>query len=773
MKKLLPIFLISFILILFLNNIKDKTISKDSIKNCDQLDYENHNHNISKNFSELEMDLKITEERKWKKIILKTHISAHENKSHNYDAQYTKATIQVKNKHGFNCILKAEIKPHGDLTDHYRALRPGYDQMYIIPSVKVRLTEGNIFGIVEFRLLIPSTRRKGNEIFVTTLMQKLGFYAPKTTYVNLNYDKKSYKFLFQEKLNKEFLESSSLQEGIFFAGDERFSFKYENISFKKGKIIQENEVGISKFRITESDFLKKNKIFIDSASLVLESLNISSHFYSSQIKQSLLIDYYTSQKEQINEQLFENLPEFDAMMYAIGAKHGLSRDDRRFYYDFLYQKLIPIYNDGSSEFFSNDKFYLSNIYNSLKLQVEKNLKITKSAKVGSFNALQKINNINLNELRKDLDDRGLRISKNELQLALNLIKDNLKVLIDLKNDEILKVTNSNQHSLRNIKAINKNIKASYLFRNKDDYLKCNLLIENCKKIKLNSKKLLLALTQKLNDKDGNPIIFLGSLESFYKLKKKDTLKKNDFYIHDDFNLRLIGDIDFDVNEELKTITFISNKPNTRALFFKSNLKNWHLEFIDQNNDDMAIVSRDVNGLSGCINIYDSSVENLSISTQNTKCEDAVNLVRSKGLISKLIIQNSSFDGLDADFSTLSLQDVEIINAGNDCMDFSYGNYILKDLNLFQCGDKAVSVGESSSLLINNFMIKNSVIGIASKDNAKVYTSNGTIEGVDKCFSLYKKKQEFNGGFLQYTDLNCKNFNEFFFKDDYSKLVELN
>ena len=35
------------------------------------------------------------------KIILKTHISAHENKSHNYDAQYTKATIQVKNKHGF------------------------------------------------------------------------------------------------------------------------------------------------------------------------------------------------------------------------------------------------------------------------------------------------------------------------------------------------------------------------------------------------------------------------------------------------------------------------------------------------------------------------------------------------------------------------------------------------------------------------------------------------------------------------------------------------
>ena len=772
MKKLLPIFFVFFVLILFLNNIKDQSVSKNYIKNCDELNFENHNYNISKNFSELEMNLKIIEERKWKKIILKTHISAHENKSHNYDAEYTKATIQVKNKYGFNCILKAEIKPHGDLTDHYRALRPGYDEMYKIPSIKVKLTEGNIFGIVEFRLLVPNTRREGNEIFVTTLMQELGFYAPRTTYVNLNYDMKNYKFLFQEKLNKEFLENNSLQEGIFFAGDERFSFKYENISIKKGKIIQEKEIGISKFRVTESNFLKKNNIFVDSSALVLESLNISSHFYSSRIKQSLLIDYYTSQKGQINEKLFENIPEFDAIMYAIGAKHGLSRDDRRFYYDFLYQKLIPIYNDGSSELFSNDKFDSSNIYNSLKLQLKKNLQITNSAQEGSINALKKINKIKLNKFRKILDDRGFQISQVELQSVFNLIKDNLKILINIKSDNILNVTNSNQHELRNIKAVNKNIKASYLFKNKNDYLKCDLLIEKCNKFKLSSKKLLLALKQNLNDKKGNPIIFLGNLESFYKLKKKDDKKKNDLYIHDDFNLRLVGEIDFEINKELKKITFTSNKPNTRAVFFKSNLKNWNLEFIDQNNDNISIISRDANNLSGCLNIYDSMVENLTISTKNTKCEDAVNLVRTRGSISKLIINKSSFDGIDADFSTLSLQNVKITNAGNDCMDFSYGNYILKNLTLFDCGDKAVSVGEGSDLIINDFMIKKSAVGIASKDNAKVNSSKGIINNVDKCFSLYKKKQEFNGGFIQYRDFNCNKYNEFFYKDEYSKIIKL-
>ena len=56
--------------------------------------------------------------------------------------------------------IKAKIKPHGDLRDHYRDYGPGYDPIYVIPSLKVKLLEGNIFGIVEFRLLIPKTREE-------------------------------------------------------------------------------------------------------------------------------------------------------------------------------------------------------------------------------------------------------------------------------------------------------------------------------------------------------------------------------------------------------------------------------------------------------------------------------------------------------------------------------------------------------------------------------------------------------------------------------------
>jgi len=775
MKKLIPIFLIFFTLVViqtFIHQIENTKILSQKVKKCNDLNYDSHILNKSQNFSDFNMSLIIDEERKWKKIILNTHLSEHEDKSFTYDAEYTDAKIILKNKFGFQCKLKAKIKPHGDLLDHYRDYGPGYDPIYALPSIKVKLMEGNIFGIVEFRLLVPKTRRKGNEIFVTTLFQKLNFYAPRTTYVNLNYDKKDYRFLFQEKLNKEFLESNSLQEGLFFAGDERFSFKYENIAYVNGKAVEEKEIGISKFRITESRFLKKNQIFIDPAILTLEALNVSSHFYSSDIKQSWLIDYFTTQKNKIYEKLFENLPEFDAMMYAVGAEHGLSRDDRRFYFDALNKNLIPIYNDGAVEIFSNDKFSSLNINSDIGKQLKENKKFSNSARIGASNIIQKIEDINLKDLQDTLNLRGLSVPMKDLKLVIELIKNNLILLAKLNDDQIIKVSNANQHPLKNINAVNKNIKASYLFVTDNGYEICDLLLSQCFDKKLSSRELRLALKQNLKDEDGNKFILLGKLDEFKELKKK-TLDNEKIYSFDNLKFKIFGDIAIEINKEIKHIKFIKRKSNSRILFYDSLLKDWKIEFIDILQDDNSIVLRDSNGLTGCINIYDSTIINLRFFAENARCEDALNLVRTEGSIAEAEIKNSSFDGIDADFSNLTLSNIKIINSQNDCMDFSYGNYILNNLNLEKCSDKAVSTGESSNLEINNFLIKDSIIGIASKDSAVVKSKNGLIDKVDKCFSLYKKKQEFNGGLLKYNNLDCQNYNVFAFKDNHSKLIELN
>lgn len=775
MKKLIPILLIFFILIslqTFIHfNEKNKNLLK-SIKNCNELNYDEHQLNRPENFSDFEIDLIIEDERKWKKIILNTHLSQYEDKSFTFDASYTNVKLIVKNKFNFKCLLKAKIKPHGDLLDHYRDFGPGYDPIYVLPSLKVKLVEGNIFGIVEFRLLVPKTRNEGNEIFATSLFEELGFYAPRTSYVRLNYNNKKYKFLFQEKLNKEFLENNSLQEGLFFAGDERFSFKYENKSSQNGKVIEEKETGISKFRITETKFLKRNEIFIKPAINTLEALNASSHFYSSSIKQSWLIDYFTSQKNYRYEKFFINLPKFDALMYAIGAGHGLSRDDRRFYLDILNESLIPIYYDGDVKIFSGDVFTSPNFNSDISQQLKQKNKFTNSAKIGAPPLIKKIEQLDIKKLKEKIENRGLNVPLNDLNSIKALIRNNLLILSNLSDNEIIDISTSIQHPIKNKKAINKNINASYLFILDDGFKQCDLLLISCEVKKLSKKETLLALNQKLQDKNANELILLGNQSKFEKLED-NYIEDKKIYSLNNFNFKIFGEIYFDINKELKHIKFFKNKKNSRVLFFDSMIEDWKIEFIDLTQDTKDIIIRDFNNLSGCINIYDSEVKNLKIFSKDTKCEDGINFVRSKGTIQELTIKNSLFDGFDADFSDLIIDKANIDNSNNDCLDFSYGIYILTNIKLNSCGDKAISVGESSKLELNNFIISNSVVGVSSKDNAVVNVNYGKIYDVKKCLSLYKKKQEFNGGLLSYKNLKCENYDDFAFKDNYSKLIVLN
>ena len=79
-------------------------------------------------------------------------------------------------------------------------------------------------------------------------------------------------------------------------------------------------------------------------------------------------------------------------------------------------------------------------------------------------------------------------------------------------------------------------------------------------------------------------------------------------------------------------------------------------------------------LTGCIMLLDIVLENASTVAKAANCEDAVNLVRAKGSIYEISINDAISDGLDADFSSLSIESANISGAGNDCVDFSGDNY---------------------------------------------------------------------------------------------------
>ena len=73
-----------------------------------------------------------------------------------------------------------------------------------------------------------------------------------------------------------------------------------------------------------------------------------------------------------------------------------------------------------------------------------------------------------------------------------------------------------------------------------------------------------------------------------------------------------------------------------------------------------------------------------------------------------------------------------MNSTNDCADFSYGKYELKNLKLIDCGDKAVSLGETSIVEINNININKADTGIATKDSSVLRLKNALLKNTKIC-----------------------------------------
>ena len=123
-----------------------------------------------------------------------------------------------------------------------------------------------------------------------------------------------------------------------------------------------------------------------------------------------------------------------------------------------------------------------------------------------------------------------------------------------------------------------------------------------------------------------------------------------------------------------------------------------------------------------------------------------------------------------DFSKLEVELINIDSSRNDCVDFSAGNYKLNKLNLKNCGDKGLSVGEKSILELNEIFIENSDIGIASKDSSSTTLNNAYMKNLKTCISAYNKKQEFSGGFINIKNIQCKNYYEKAEVDNISKII---
>ena len=147
----------------------------------------------------------------------------------------------------------------------------------------------------------------------------------------------------------------------------------------------------------------------------------------------------------------------------------------------------------------------------------------------------------------------------------------------------------------------------------------------------------------------------------------------------------------------------------------------------------------------------------------------MNLIKSKGKINNIEINNGFADAIDIDFSNIYINYIKVNSSKNDCIDFSLGKYNSNYANLKKCCDKGISIGENSYFKINNLDINNSLIGLSVKDLSLAEVNKAFIYNSNICIESKQKKQEFGGGKIILNSIKCPGK---FFKDENS-LIRIN
>ena len=657
----------------------------------------------------------------------------------------------------YNCNSKAEINVRGDLWWHL-----DWNDGSPFSSMHVNLLNSHLNNAIKFDLLIPRSRTSDNkdinlELFITTLLNKLNLLAPKSYLVNVKINGHKYKYLLQEVVAKEFLESRNLVEGPLFRGDHRFTTD-QSFTGWRGDLALARMINPS--YSTKSESSKHLSFYTLSIlnNIYMDNYDPTEDPLQSRCLNSLLTinsdKYFQDKSETKINELYE------AIIYATETTHGFTCDDRKFYFDPIKKIFIPIYNDGKS---------ILNWQNENVNESFKSLKFSENAIKGAEYAIMLINKIDDKEFYKELRERGFELNIQDFNKIKMKIINNLEFL---KNAKSTVLTKHQKNYFDNINPLSKNAETRLIFINleKDFLENCDFKLVNCEIKKIDKKEFKLfthILSQNFNNlkkkyilNDKKNYLFLSTNKDYSNTDIiLDKLNNKDFTeidVNQKFKIAFNNFVKFSIDKENKKINFILLNQNARIKILGDIVENWSFNLNGEayfKNNKNLIFEKNLDMLTGCLTFIDVELKNINILSNYSLCEDSVNFIRTKGNISNIIVNNSLSDAVDFDFSEVEIGSLSLNNAKNDCLDFSFGNYSLLKAKISNCEDKGISVGEKSKLTIGDALINNSNIGVASKDSSQVMINKISINS-KTCLASYRKKQEFSGAIIDYKNLKC-------------------
>jgi len=597
----------------------------------------------------------------------------------------------------------AKIRIAGDWKDHVDTRRN-------ISSLLVQLINSSIGNIVKFRLLLPHTKKGVHEIFMSVLMEELGFPVPFRRMVNVTMnDVIHYRAIFEESPEKEFIERFGFRESPIVELDERQIWANRNWTFhadyclaKNGNNQCQNEdlPFTSSHKVDNAAFLKNSNSII----VGLKALNISNIFG--------------------NET-------FDAVTGKYAA-HTLVDHNRKFLYDPMYGEHWPIYFDGevSLDECVSDPDAWKDAVEDVRVRYDR-IAWKYSARTGeSLNGKQecaaKSVLLSVSSLSSSRDVKFHNIGKVEFGQFSPLQNDVTPEIVgfDPKDNLVKKCRlSADKKVLRSCQTLSFEEQRVYVAGNGKPFLHGVYEVFPAVVGKLYEGEVLFSEKKHIDVPTSVKRLRIPANSTYF-------LRLSDGHAH---------------------LSIVLEDPvSSRVVLYQSNLSrklrlNVRADISSGSSEDS--VRYDEQLLTSCATIVDSMFDGGEIFVEGGGCEDSLNFIRTNGFIKTINVNDAAHDAIDADFSRLDIKEITVRNAGNDCLDLSSGYYNFADLFLSGCGDKAVSVGERSRVTINSATISTSNVGVAVKDSSTVHLDSiqADTSSVKLCLDAYRKKQEYRGG----------------------------
>jgi hypothetical protein len=177
--------------------------------------------------------------------------------------------------------------------------------------------------------------------------------------------------------------------------------------------------------------------------------------------------------------------------------------------------------------------------------------------------------------------------------------------------------------------------------------------------------------------------------------------------------------------------------------------------------DTAGISKNGWNVTAGVTFYKADAVMKNVSFLRNLCEDAINIVHSNFKLENVEIKNALSDGFDADFSKGFIRQGRFENIGSvgggDAIDVAGTTIDINGIKFKNIKDKAVSVGENSTMTATHLLIEKVGAGVVSKDSSRVSLTDSVIrEFQTAALMAYKKKALYGPASIVAKNLRVQN-----------------